>query len=82
MVRLPHTQQLNMSAQRRPRLAPVFIVAVLTGCVHVAPYERGAIARPDMAASDIDGPAERHAISIHEGASRGGVVAESGCGCN
>jgi uncharacterized protein DUF4266 len=64
------------------QLAPLFAALGLSGCTHVAPYERGALARPDMTAGDLVGAAERHAISIHEGASRGGAVAESGCGCN
>jgi uncharacterized protein DUF4266 len=64
------------------QLARVLPALALSGCTHVAPYERGALARPDMTPGDLVGPAERHATSIHEGASRGGAVAESGCGCN
>jgi Domain of unknown function (DUF4266) len=56
--------------------------AALAGCVHVATYERGVLARPDMRASDPGGPAERHVTQVHEGASGGGDLAESGCGCN
>ncbi|MEO6574791.1 MAG: DUF4266 domain-containing protein [Polyangiaceae bacterium] len=52
------------------------------GCTHVAAYERGAVARPDMTSSELSGPAAQHVLSVHEGATRSGVVAESGCGCN
>ena len=58
------------------------VVSALCGCTHVAPYERGALARPDMTTADIEGPAAHHALSVHEGATKGGAVAESGCGCN
>ncbi len=53
-----------------------------TGCSHVAPYDRGQLAHPSMAASDIDGPAAGHVHGVHEGATGGGSIAESGCGCN
>jgi hypothetical protein len=56
--------------------------AFLAGCVHVAPYDRAVLARPDMRASSLAGPAERHVTEVHEGASGGGDFAESGCGCN
>jgi hypothetical protein len=72
MVRLRFAQQLGIALG----------VLALSACAHVARYERGALARPDMTAEDAAGPAERHAISVREGASRGGAVAESGCGCN
>ena len=50
-------------------------------CTHVAPYERGALAHPTMAA-ELEGPASGHVHAVHEGAIGGGSVAESGCGCN
>ena len=65
---------------RRAQLA--LLLSALGGCTHVAPYERGALSRPDMTTGDREGPAARHALSVHEGATRGGAVAESGCGCN
>jgi hypothetical protein len=52
------------------------------GCTHVAPYQRGALARPDMTTGDLGGAGEKHAVAVHEGATRSGAVAESGCGCN
>jgi hypothetical protein len=57
-------------------------LSAVPACTHVAPYERGALARPDMTTSDVEGPAARHAMSLREGASQTGAVAESGCGCN
>ena len=53
-----------------------------SACTHVAPYERGALAHPTMAAAELDGPAAAHVHGVHEGATGGGSVAESGCGCN
>ena len=55
---------------------------VVEGCAHVAPYERGKLAEPTMTADDLDGPAAAHALATHEGATGGGSLSESGCGCN
>ena len=51
-------------------------------CSHVAPYERGKLAQPMMTADDLEGPAASHVLAVHEGATGGGLLAESGCGCN
>ena len=72
MVRVRLARQLALSA----------LSMVTAGCVHVAAYERAAVARPDMTTSDLDGPAARHANEVHEGATRAGAVSEAGCGCN
>ena len=57
---------------------------VLAGCAHVAPYERGYLARPDMALDPGQGMS--HAMEkIHpskEAASGGASVGGGGCGCN
>ena len=59
------------------------LLALLSaGCSHVAPYERGALAHPTMTSASVDGPAAGHVRAVHEGATGGGSVAESGCGCN
>jgi hypothetical protein len=55
---------------------------LLAACTHVAPYERGRLAHPTMAADTLEGPAEAHVYAVHEGAEGGGSLAESGCGCN
>jgi len=72
MVRLRFPRQLALAA----------ILATCGACGHVAAYERGAIARPDMTTSDLAGRAAQHATEVHEGAARGGSVSEAGCGCN
>jgi hypothetical protein len=51
-------------------------------CSHVAPYERGKLAHPMMTADDLEGPAASHVLAVHEGATGGGSLSESGCGCN
>lgn len=72
MVRLRFSQQLAFLA----------VLGVCSGCGHVAAYERGALARPDMTTSDLQGRAAQHASEVHEGATRSGTVSEAGCGCN
>jgi len=57
-------------------------LAMLAGCTHVAPYERGILAHPSMTTGDMAGPSEAHVRAVHEGAVGGGASAESGCGCN
>jgi hypothetical protein len=60
----------------------VFLFACTVGCGHVAPYERGKLAHPMMTAEDLEGPAAAHVLAVHEGATGGGSLSESGCGCN
>jgi hypothetical protein len=64
----------------------LFILCALTlgsvGCSHVAAYDRAQLAHPTMTTAELDGPAAGHVRSVHEGATGGGSVAESGCGCN
>jgi len=60
----------------------LLVALFMSACTHVAPYERGALAHPTMAAAALDGPAAGHVRAVHEGATGGGSVAESGCGCN
>ena len=72
MVRMRFARQLALLA----------IAASCGACGHVAPYERGALARPDMTTSDLSGRAAQHATEVHEGAARSGAVSEAGCGCN
>ncbi len=66
-------------------LALTTALALLVGasaCTHVAPYDRAKLAHPTMADNDFDGPAAEHVNAVHEGATGGGSLAESGCGCN
>jgi hypothetical protein len=53
----------------------------LSGCTHVAPYDRARLAYPSMTDS-YESAMSAHTRAVHEGASGGGSVAESGCGCN
>jgi hypothetical protein len=62
-------------------LAGVVGFLALTACSHVAPYQRGKLAHP-MMTNDLVGPAAAHVLAVHEGATGGGQLAESGCGCN
>jgi uncharacterized protein DUF4266 len=58
------------------------VLAFAAGCTHVAPYERGKLAHPTMTDELAGGPAADHVYAVHEGATGGGSIAESGCGCN
>ena len=60
----------------------LFFALLLTACTHVAPYERGKLAHPTMGDEVSAGPAAEHVYAVHEGATGGGAVGESGCGCN
>lgn len=55
-----------------------------TGCTAVAPYQRGYLARPDMAfePSPGMGKAIEKTYSAKEAASGGASVGGGGCGCN
>jgi Domain of unknown function (DUF4266) len=55
--------------------------ASTVACSHVAPYERGKLAHSTMT-DDFEGPAASHVLAVHEGATGGGPLSESGCGCN
>jgi hypothetical protein len=68
----------------RPVVVVLAAVALTagTGCVTVAPYERGKLAHPTMTASDVTGFGESHVRAIHEGATGGNGGTGSGCGCN
>ena len=57
-------------------------LSAATGCGTVAPYERGKLAHPTMAAADMTGFGEAHLRAIHEGATGGSGGTGSGCGCN
>jgi Domain of unknown function (DUF4266) len=53
------------------------------GCAHVAPYERGNLARPSMSAEDpFTTPLAAHVQDVSEGATGGLSGGGGGCGCN
>jgi len=60
----------------------VVAVAATTGCVHVAPYERGGLAHPMMTSDDISSGMEEHVRAVSEGGSGGLTGGGGGCGCN
>jgi hypothetical protein len=62
--------------------ASALVALAGSACTHVAPYERGKLAHPMMTADDLQGPAASHVLAVHEGATGGGSLSESGCGCN
>jgi hypothetical protein len=74
-------------AGKRSMRKSLVVACILGGlstaaCSHVAPYERGKLAHPMMTAEDLEGPAASHVLAVHEGATGGGSLSESGCGCN
>jgi hypothetical protein len=80
---MPAIHPVEVLSKMRASLIVLSLVGLLSSaCTHVAPYERGALAHPTMVAGDLDGPAAGHVHAVHEGATGGGSVAESGCGCN
>ncbi len=59
------------------------LTIVLTGCTSVEPWERGRLAKPQMAA-DVHGlqdSVRSHVHSSREAAAAGDVAAGGGCGC-
>lgn len=68
------------------RLLVVVVMGVglgaATGCSPVAPYERGKLAHPTMAAADQTSMGAEHVRAISEGATGGSAGSGSGCGCN
>jgi hypothetical protein len=54
----------------------------VTGCVHVAPYERGTLAHPTMTPGDLSTSMDEHVRTVSEGASGGLSGGGGGCGCN
>ena len=65
-------------------LALALVAALVAGCVEVAPYQRGYLARPDMALDPTPGTAKaiEKTYSAKEAASGGASVGGGGCGCN
>lgn len=61
-----------------------FALVLITGCVHVAPYERGDLARGSMDASREASEVsfEAHVHDAREGAAGGHGSTGGGCGCN
>lgn len=66
------------------RALAVAIAVVLAGCANVAPYQRGYLARPDMALEPSPGTAKglEKTFAGKEAAFGGSSVGGGGCGCN
>ena len=54
----------------------------VTGCSHVAPYERGILAGPTMSPDDMSSGVDEHVRAVSEGATGGFGGGGGGCGCN
>lgn len=66
------------------RAAVIVLALLAAGCTTVAPYQRGYLARPDMAFEGSTGivKAMEKTFPAKEAASGGGSVGGGGCGCN
>jgi len=73
-----------MKPRRLIALMALGLLAGMSGCKHVSPWERGSLADPTMAA-DRDPLAKMYAEHMwfsREAASGGEGVGGGGCGCN
>ena len=68
----------------RRRALLVLAALSLVACAPVAPYQRGYLARPDMALEPSMGTAKalEKTFASKEAASGGASVGGGGCGCN
>lgn len=60
----------------------IALLALASGCVKVAPYERGMLAHPTMTAEEIAIGLDGHVRAVSEGAAGGLGGGGGGCGCN
>jgi hypothetical protein len=58
------------------------LLSFASGCVKVAPYERGMLAHPTMTAEEISIGLDGHVRAVSEGAAGGLGGGGGGCGCN
>jgi hypothetical protein len=65
-------------------LAAAFLLAVLSGCVRVKPWERDLLARRDMAfePDPLEAKRDAHISFSKEASMPGGAGGGGGCGCN
>ena len=78
----PLSRTSTLGARLIALVAMTVALGAATGCANVAPYERGKLAHPTMAAGDLAGAGENHLRAISEGAIGGSGGTGSGCGCN
>jgi hypothetical protein len=69
---------------KRTRVLALLCVALSSGCASVEPWQRGYLARPDMALTPAPGVAKalEKTYASKEAASGQGAVGGGGCGCN
>lgn len=63
-------------------LGVVIALGALSGCVSVAPYERGTLAHPSMSPEEMATGFDEHVRAVSEGATGGFGGGGGGCGCN
>jgi hypothetical protein len=65
-------------------LALPLAACALAGCASVRPWERGALARPDMAwePDSLEATRRAHVFFSKEASLEGGGAGGGGCGCN
>ena len=73
-----------MSNRLAARIAFVVCASLISGCTSVAPWERGNLAKPQMAlvTNPARSAARDHVFTSREAASGGASAAGGGCGCN
>jgi hypothetical protein len=75
---------LSPPRRRGPNLIALVCAFTVGACTTVAPYQRGYLARPDMAFESPPGTAKalEKIFTSKEAASGAGSVGGGGCGCN
>jgi hypothetical protein len=66
------------------RLLLIACIAILAACTPVAAWERGNLARPEMAleSDPLEGALDDHVYFSKEASSGGNSTSGGGCGCN
>jgi hypothetical protein len=66
------------------RILSLLLSIILSGCTHVSPWERGTLAKPEMALvyDPLSSMIMTHTYSSKEAAAGGYGVGGGGCGCN
>lgn len=66
------------------RLCVLCVVLSVAACAEVKPYERGRLAKPEMAwePDQLEASLNKHTYFSKEGSSGGDSAAGGGCGCN
>lgn len=69
---------------RKPDFLLLAALTVLAGCADVQPWERGNLAKPQMALDPypLQSASRQHIFSSREAASSAGSAQGGGCGCN